>query len=177
VSGWVATLAPGNGRRWSLAGAVAAVAALFAFSAEPPLLLLADGGSDEESVQIASSPTAPEAAVEVSASGSAATLARERTAASAAAMRSVEPEALASSFESTGEEVFADMPEAVQAFLRNSRELRLTNQDDRYLRSNYSYPLRRFPDVTPVFLTGEESPGSAAGVRPVADQGTTVITF
>ena len=47
--------------------------------------------------------------------------------------------------EAAPEEVFAGMPEAVEAFLKNARELRLQADPDRYRRSNYSYPLRRVP--------------------------------
>jgi hypothetical protein len=44
--------------------------------------------------------------------------------------------------EPAAEEVYAGMPDAVEAFLENARELRLQADSDRYRRSNYSYPLR-----------------------------------
>jgi anti-sigma factor RsiW len=42
----------------------------------------------------------------------------------------------------TPEEVYAGIPEAVEAFLETARDLRLETDSDQYRRSNYTYPLR-----------------------------------
>jgi hypothetical protein len=50
-------------------------------------------------------------------------------------------------FEEAEGETPAGMPEAIEAYLlRNSRDLRLQADRDRFRRSNYSYPLRRVQD-------------------------------
>jgi hypothetical protein len=167
VAAWWGNLTPAvAARRWSLAAVTAAVVAMLAISAEPPLPFLTDRAGE----------AAPGTASQVVAAASAPQAGRPVSNVRRDHVVRVSPRTPAANV-AREEEVSADMPEAVEAFLRNSRELRLTNGDDRYRRANYTYPLRRFPEVSPLLMVEEEIPGSGLGARPTADQGTAVIAF
>jgi anti-sigma factor RsiW len=76
---------------------------------------------------------------------------------------------------SVEDEFVAEMPQAVQEYLQNAKDLRLPDSVDRYRRSNYSYPVRRVDDPS-LFLTGESA--SPSGPRaPAASEEATVISF
>jgi hypothetical protein len=175
---WRESLAPTWGAaQWSIAGVAAAVVAMVAISAEPPSPFFADRSEEASRPVTAEAVRAAESTVAVAPVRTAPDVRREQVGALRGSVVRIRPRELASTFEEAADEVSADMPEAVEAFLRNSRELRLTNEDDRYRRANYTYPLRRFPDVSPLLLVGEEAPGVGMGARPAADQGTAVIAF
>jgi hypothetical protein len=70
------------------------------------------------------------------------------------------------------EEVYAGIPEAVEAFLQNARDLRLEADRDRYRRSNYSYPLRHVH--TPVGQSVRQT--IPVSVRPSQPE-VTVVSF
>jgi hypothetical protein len=71
---------------------------------------------------------------------------------------------------SESEETLAEMPEAVEAYLRNARELRLPSDSDRLRRSNYAYPLPRVPDPA-------RSPGAEDSNMRLVGSETAVIAF
>lgn len=164
--------------RWSLAGVAAAVVAMLAISAEPPLPFFAERADEDETTvatsagrdggtDFALAPSAPASFAGRSSREVLHDRAARMAARSDASARTQEEE----------EEVTAEMPVAVEAFLRNARDLRLTNGDDRYRRANYTYPLRRFPEVSPLLMVGEEAPVPIVGARPTADREAAVIAF
>jgi hypothetical protein len=127
--------------RWSPVGvAAAAVAAMFALAPEPgPGGAFVAGGEAG-----AEDPVAPSAAVVAEAIPAAAS-------------------ELVTDYAAAEEEVVAEMPAAIEEFLRNAERLRLRGEEERYRRSNYSYPLRRVSDSAILQVSG----GAERGPQPV----------
>lgn len=142
--------------RWTFAGVAAAIAVLALVSSDPAphSAILATRDSVPESAPLAS---ADPAQTESPATSS--------------------PTASSPQFSGVEDENVAQMPAAVEEYLRNAADLRLSGGEDRYRRSNYSYPVRRVADPSPFQLTGESLsplvPSSRAGVGEDA----TVISF
>jgi len=64
-------------------------------------------------------------------------------------------------------EVYAGMPEAVEAYLQNALDLRLQADPDLYRRSNYSYPLRHVRTPRPGQSVGTQAvPVHAISTEP-----------
>lgn len=127
--------------RWSPVGvAAAAVAAMFALAPEPGPggAFVAGEAAPEEIVAEAGPEAAP------------------------AADGPVVSE-LATDYAAAEEEVVAEMPAAIKEFLRNAERLRQSGEEERYRRSNYSYPLRRVSDSAILQVSG----GAERGPRPV----------
>jgi hypothetical protein len=164
--------------RWSLAGVAAAVVAMLAISAEPPLPFFAERAGEGETAVATNAGRDGGAEVAVAPSSPAPFAGRwsREVRHDRAARVPARADASARAQEEE-EEVTAEMPEAVEAFLRNARDLRLTNGDERYRRANYTYPLRRFPEVSPLLMVGEEAPVPVVGARPAADREAAVIAF
>ena len=144
---------PGTFWKWSPVGVAAGVVLAFAIVSEPPP---SSGIAQARVTKPASS----------------------RAAAPAAASRvhyEVGQVLDARSGSLVGEEIVAGIPNAVEKYLQNSRDLRLRTDADRFRRSNYSYPLRRVQDPSFVPVTGGPNHGPVR--RTPEGQSPGIISF
>lgn len=142
--------------RWSLAGVAAGVFALALVSPDPAPRSSIVGASASSSVASSDADLARSPSTELT----------SRVSSNVAAPP-------AASLVSQEDEFVAEMPEAVREYLRHAKDLRLPVGEDQYRRSNYSYPVRRVVNPSPLQLTGE----STAPVSPTGAGDATVIAF
>jgi hypothetical protein len=138
--------------RWSPVGVAAAVLLMVAIASEP----VQETGSVE--TLVGAEPPATETGLLAAAEEAPVVPARGEE--SPAGLRDSSPN-----------EVFAGMPEAVEVFLESARELRLEGDTDRFRRSKYSYPLRRVHTPSSVGRSVSSTPVSAG------EPEVTVISF
>lgn len=129
--------------RWAMAGVTASIASLVLVSSEPLPNAFVQGESPSTNTAGATTEVASRGAVPA-ADGFPSSAQR---------------------LEASEVEVIAEMPEAVREYLKNSKDLRLSGGDERFRKSNYSYPLRQVADPSLFHLTGEgvAPPGVSAG--------------